>query len=184
MSNSYEKNSDPGSPEIDQNTLLTPSRSLIKLSITVGLITCAISMFLIWIFVTLFGAGSFGSIAGAELFKSESIFFIGVMTLCWAPLFESVLGQVIPVELVRTVSTSKIPCITVSAFIFSIGHFSGGAGWGQSFLTFLVGLPLAALYVRFRPQGIVRSFTASAIAHATHNASILFLSYIIVPRFH
>ncbi|WP_368737992.1 CPBP family glutamic-type intramembrane protease [Massilia sp. CCM 8734] len=136
-------------------------------------------MLLIWTFVTIFDESSFGSIAGAKIFKSESIIFIGVMTLCWAPLFETLLGQVIPVELVRTISSSKIQCIIASALLFSLGHFLGGAGWGQLLLTFLAGLPLAALYVKFRRQGIAKSFYASAIAHATHNAAVLLLSYVI-----
>lgn len=103
------------------------------------------------------------------------IFFAAVV---FAPLFETIIGQVLPIELIRRLSTRPWACIALSAAVFSLGHVANGAGLLHGLSTFLGGVMFGFVYVGMRHNGPLSAYLSAAIAHATHNAMML---YVIGP---
>ncbi|HTD05214.1 CPBP family intramembrane glutamic endopeptidase [Undibacterium sp.] len=168
---------------LEQNSEHGQWGTVLLVSVLVGLATCLVSESLIWAFVKLQSAQSFGKVAGEALFERSSGIVIVLSTLFWAPIFETLLGQLVPIELVRLKTRSMLASVVTSALVFAFGHALGGGGIGQTVLTFICGTPLAALYVHFRKFGVARSLASAMISHATSNGVVLILSFQILPLF-
>lgn len=121
----------------------------------------------------LWGGSASQSLIGAPALV---IFFTAIV---FAPLFETCIGQLLPIELARRCRANATTCILVSATVFGLGHFySGGIASGVS--TFVGGAVFAYAYMAARDGGVGASYVATATAHAGHNA---LLFYIVMPIF-
>ena len=91
-----------------------------------------------------------------------------------APLFETVLGQWLPIEVLRRRGVRAQYCLLASAALFSALHVLGGAGMLQATTTFIGGLAFAGSYLMARNMGPGPAWLAAAAAHACSNGLLLF----------
>lgn len=115
-------------------------------------------------------------LAGDALFANGSPAIVFLMVTLWAPLFETLAAQVLPIALLRRCTPSQPLWISTSALLFSLGHVLGGGGRVQAVLTFLLGAAFADGYVRWLPRGGWRAFGAAALAHAVNNGVLFSVS--------
>ena len=117
-----------------------------------------------------------GGSAAQELIGKPGwyVFLAGVVL---APFFETVVGQLLPIELARRFGASGKLCILISAALFSLGHLYSG-GIASAVATFIGGGIFAFAYMSVRERGAGAAYVAAASAHAGHNA---LLFYVVVP---
>jgi len=122
-----------------------------------------------------------GGSAAAHLANMSAgwIFFVAVI---FAPLFETLLGQVLPIELALRLGLGATACVLISASSFSLGHVASGAGLGHAMGTFIGGLVFASCYAWVRTAGWCSSYVASATAHATCNFLMIYLVGALLPE--
>lgn len=120
-----------------------------------------------------------GESAGAGVLRLSwwSIFLIAVLGV---PLLETLIAQVLPIEIIRRVGGGSITCIVVSALLFGAGHYLNG-GLAHGLTTFSGGLVFAFAYVFARPHGFWAAFTSAYTAHIVHNFFLLFVVIRIFP---
>lgn len=122
-----------------------------------------------------------GGSAAAHLanMSAGGIFFAAVI---FAPLFETLLGQVLPIELAWRFGLGGTACLLISASTFSLGHVANGAGFGHALGTFIGGLVFASCYTWVRASGWRSSYVATATAHATSNFLLIYLVGALLPE--
>lgn len=122
-----------------------------------------------------------GGSAAAHLANmgAGQVFFAAVI---FAPLLETLPGQVLPIELTRRLGLGTTARVLVSAGAFSLGHVASGAGLGHALGTFIGGLVLASCYVWVRSAGWRSSYVAAATAHATSNCLLIYLVGGLLPE--
>lgn len=107
-----------------------------------------------------------------------SMFMRGVF---WAPIAETIMFQLIPMEIIlsccKKIIGKQYPLVAigVSALLFGICHYYS---FGYVLLTFLIGLCLSSLYFIFKRRSSSMSFAAlmTALFHFFYNlASWLFV---------
>jgi hypothetical protein len=105
-----------------------------------------------------------------------TLFFVAVV---FTPFFETIAGQVIPIEFARNFRANKLVCIILGGTVFGLGHYlNGGIIHGLS--AFFGGTVFSFGYVMLRWAGIRPAFIVAATAHAVQNAALLF---VIAPLF-
>lgn len=109
-------------------------------------------------------------LAADKIFATGNIWLISLMAVGWAPLFETAVGQWLPIELLRRLGAPPWARLLASAGIFSAGHVLNGGGALQGVLAFLFGALLAALYLRFRDKGQGSAFAAAWACHCANNS--------------
>ncbi|MEV4781282.1 type II CAAX prenyl endopeptidase Rce1 family protein [Burkholderia sp. LMU1-1-1.1] len=117
--------------------------------------------------------------SAAEGLIGKPGWYIFLAAVVLAPLFETVVGQILPIELARRGGASGQVCIFISAALFSLGHLYNG-GIANAVATFIGGGVFAYAYVSVRERGVGASYMAAFSAHASHNA---LLFYAVVPLF-
>ena len=138
---------------------------LLNLSICVPLAVLAQSLFA----PEQLGGSSATSLEGASPAK---LFWSAVFL---APLIETVLGQWLPIEVLRRRGVRAVYCLPASAALFSALHVLGGAGILQGTTTFIGGLAFAGSYLLARNMGPGPAWLAAAAAHACSNGLLLFV---------
>ena len=100
-----------------------------------------------------------------EKYSFLGFFFVAVI---FAPIIETLIGQLIPIKLTQKILRDKlnIIAILISAIIFSLGHF-GYSIW-YSLITFPLGLLLAKTYVIFQKRR-ESSFWVTTAIHSLRN---------------
>ena len=119
-----------------------------------------------------------GGAAVQELIGTPGWYFF-LVAIVWAPLFETLVGQILPIELARRFGASDQVCILVSAALFGLGHFRSG-GLASGIATFIGGGIFAYAYMSMRERGVGTSYVAAVSAHAGHNAMLI---YVMAPLF-
>lgn len=115
--------------------------------------------------------------AGMSGLSQIALFFIAVILF---PIFETFVGQVIPIELARRLRANWAVSILISAIIFGCCHYlNGGLVHGVS--AFLGGAVFASGYVTVRRVGFWSGFLTACIAHVVQNAMLLFVVARLVP---
>lgn len=117
--------------------------------------------------------------AAAQGLIGKPGWYIFLSAVVLAPLFETIVGQLLPIELARRVGASDQMCIFISATLFGLGHFYSG-GIASAVATFIGGGVFAYAYVSVRERGVGASYMAAVSAHAGHNALLL---HVVVPLF-
>lgn len=118
--------------------------------------------------------------------SAQSLEGAGMVKLFWsavvlAPLIETVLGQWLPIEVLRRYGARAAYCLLVSAVLFSALHVLGGAGILHATTTFIGGVAFAASYQLARPLGVGPAWLAAAAAHACSNGLLLFVIDPLLP---
>ena len=153
-----------------------PSGAAFARATCVGALIAALLLLLSWLLFAMLGAAHIGGLAGAPVFErgSIAIFFAAVI---WAPLFETLIGQTIPIAgLIRFGAPHSIAIVT-SAMLFSAGHMALGGGLAQGMITLVGGLCFASVFAANMRGSFARAFGLTATAHASSNALVLLLSF-------
>ena len=152
-----------------------PMRGALMLGVTVGAINFLIFVPLALAAVALFTSQQLGGTAAASL-KDASTATILWIAVVWAPLFETLIGQWLPLEILRRYKVRTAVSLLASAVLFSLLHVVNGAGILHAAITFIGGCTFAASYLTARSMGLAPAYVAAAAAHACSNGLLLCLS--------
>lgn len=140
-----------------------------------GVLALCCSLLLV-LFLSLLPAGMLGPNAGAGLLTSKigavSIVFMACIAV---PLYETVLGQLIPFELLRKLKLPPSLCVALCGALFGFGHFLN-SGLGHGVATAAGGTVFALAYAYGRNHGARNAFTVAAVAHMVNNSLVMLLS--------
>jgi len=145
-------------------------------SVAFGAFTAALLSLLSGLLFALLGRANMGALAGASVFERSWImtFFAAVI---WAPLWETFIGQLVPISLLTRFGASTSIAVLGSAALFSIGHVASGGSIWQGVVTFGGGLLFASLFAANARSGLGRASLFTSTAHATNNALLMLLSF-------
>jgi hypothetical protein len=152
-----------------------PMRGAMLLGSCAGTINCLVCVPLALAAMALLTPQQLGGSAVASL-EGTGTAMMFWMVVVWAPLFETVLGQWLPIELLRRFKVPAMYCLLASASLFSLGHVMSGAGFLHGSMTFIAGCTFAASYLAARSMGPGPAYVAAATAHASSNGLLLCLS--------
>lgn len=145
------------------------------LGLCAGAINCLVCLALALAAFALFTPHQLGGSAAASL-EGASTALVFWTVVAWAPLFETVPGQWLPIELLLRIKVPSAYCLLASAALFSLGHMMSGAGILHASVTFIAGCTFAACYLAARGMGPGPAYVAAASAHACSNGLLLCLS--------
>lgn len=145
-------------------------------AVAFGGIASAILLLFSSLVFALIGAANVGSLAAAHVFKTGWFFTI-LAAVIWAPLWETLMAQLIPISLLTSLKARPSIAIVSSATLFSAGHIAYGGGIGQGLVTLAAGLLFASLFAANARPGIGRASLFTAAAHAANNALLILISY-------
>lgn len=109
----------------------------------------------------------FSAVAQEPTFSNGDLW----LAIVWAPLIETVLGQMIPMELLGRkflIVNSKFK-IFVSATLFMLMHYPVVEFFPSAFA---VGIVLAWAWAQKRPLGLWKTFVIVTLIHSLHNAIV------------
>ena len=129
---------------------------------TIGLLKLALPQ-------DLWGQTAAQNLTGAS---DAAVFFAAIF---FAPLYETFVAQLLPIEILRRCRAGAAVCIIVSAALFSLGHVLTGAGIAHGTTTLVAGLVFAYAYVSARTDGVGAGYVCAVVAHAGHNALLLYV---------
>ncbi|MTV41151.1 hypothetical protein [Duganella radicis] len=127
---------------------------------------------IVWVVAQLYPRAFDSPIAAQAIFNSNSLLTTILVVLIWAPIFETIIGQVIPVAIFKFFTTKKSLWIVGAGLVFSIGHVFGGAGITQFVITLGYGLIFSASYVYWCSTGTLVATIAVAVMHFANNAVV------------
>ncbi|MRW85490.1 CPBP family intramembrane metalloprotease [Pseudoduganella sp. FT26W] len=96
------------------------------------------------------------------------------------PLWETLIAQLLPLELARRLGFNDCVCIALGAVVFASGHYLNG-GLGHGIGSLVAGALFSTGYMAMRPWGYFPAFWASYIAHALNNCLFLYLVPLAFP---
>lgn len=94
-----------------------------------------------------------------------------ILAIAAAPLIETIVGQMIPLDLMRWVKFPKRVRIALSAFVFMIFHYPVLEFFPSAFA---VGWILAWAWETKRKLGWVKALITVTLIHSLHNALVAF----------
>lgn len=145
-------------------------------SVGVGALAATSLSLLSALLFELIGSANMGTLAGAEIFNSGWI-ATSVAAIIWAPIWETLVAQLIPIGLLMRFRVQPQIAVLVSATIFAAGHVTSGGGIGQGIVTFSAGLLFATLFAANVHLGLGRASMFTSIAHSTNNALVILVSF-------
>ena len=149
-----------------------PMRGAMRLGLCAGAINFLIFVPLALAAVALFTPQQLGGSAAAAL-RGASTATVFCFVVVWAPLFETVIGQWLPLEVLRRYKVRASYSLLASAILFSLLHVMGGSGILHASMTLIAGGIFAASYLAARSLGLAPAYVAAATAHACSNGLIL-----------
>ncbi|OYT92306.1 MAG: hypothetical protein CFE43_09495 [Burkholderiales bacterium PBB3] len=157
-----------------------PVLGAISSGLWLAMLSLAVSVLTLLFLSLVLPREDWGASAGSGLgaLSAGLLFFVAIL---WVPVFETLLGQVVPVEVANRFGGSALVCIIISAAVFGLGHYvNGGLAHGVASLS--TGLVFAGSYLLARPSGIFPAFVAAFTTHAAHNFMLLFVVASFVPQ--
>ena len=142
--------------------------------LTLSLVSAPLACIALGLLHLAFSAETLGG-AAAQTLMGQSGWYVFFAAIVFAPLFETFVGQLLPIELARRVGARDQVCILVSATLFSLGHLYSG-GIASAVATFIGGGVFAYAYVSVRGQGYGAGYIAAVCAHAAHNALLIYIA--------
>ena len=103
------------------------------------------------------------------------LYQVVLFTVCFAPILETCLFQVIPIGLARLVKAGFLWQVFVSLLVFSVPHFTEGIAVGVG-AGVIGGFYFAFTYAHWRERSRWTAIWTTALCHAIHNGiAILFI---------
>lgn len=118
--------------------------------------------------------GMSGAARLAGLGPAAMFFWIVV----FAPVVETALGQVLPMEAARRLGARPVVQVLLSGLVWGCGHYMSN-GMAHGITAAFAGLIFAYAYAVLRPAGIRPAYIAAATAHATQNG--ISWAFIVFP---
>jgi membrane protease YdiL (CAAX protease family) len=146
-------------------------KSLLR-STHIGCVLALLSLLVSYLLSLVFAAG-IGPLAGDALFRSRSVATVILVAVVWAPVFETVVAQLVPITFIRLFSKSDGLAVSCSALIFGVGHVLSGGGLMQGVFTATVGLVFASVFVANVKSGVFRASVLTAWVHGVHNGILI-----------
>ncbi len=127
------------------------------------------------------GRERLGPNAAAEILNRPEpwLFFSAVLVI---PAIETVVAQMVLIELMRWIRTPATLCVLISAAVFGFGHYVNG-GLGHGVVSFVGGLVFSYGYIAQRANSFGDAFACAWCAHACHNFIVLYLVMPLFPFF-
>lgn len=150
-----------------------PIRGAILLGVVFGAANLALSSFAL-VGIVLFVPRSEWGTSAADSLGGLSPIWLFFSAVIFAPLIETLLAQVIPIEAVRRMGGGRALCVFVGAILFGGGHYLNG-GIVHGFMTFVGGVVLGFAYMEARTHGFLSAFVTTTTAHAFLNFMLLFV---------
>ena len=141
-----------------------------------GALTAALLVLLSSLLFAVMGRDNVGKLAGAGVFERGWIAACFAAVI-WAPMFETLIGQLVPIGLLTWFGVRSAIAVLSSAAVFSAGHVVSGGGIAQGVVTFGAGLLFATVFAANAGSGLGRASLFTATAHATNNALLILLSF-------
>jgi hypothetical protein len=145
-------------------------------SVGVGALATTLLLLLSGLLFALIGSANMGTLAGAKIFDRGWI-ATSVAAIIWAPIWETLIAQLIPVSLLMRLRIRLQLAVLVSATVFAAGHVAYGGGIGQGIVTFSAGLLFATLFAANARLGLGRASLFTSTAHVTNNALLILVSF-------
>lgn len=145
-------------------------------SVGIGVVSAALLMLFSSLLFALLGRANMGELAAKAVFERGWIATC-FAAIIWAPLWETLIAQLIPFSLLRWFGAPRSIAVFGSAALFSAGHMASGGGIGQGMVTFVGGLLFASLFAANGDAGLGRASLFTATAHVTNNALLVLLSF-------
>lgn len=138
----------------------------------IGVVSAASALVVISTMLVLLPRETLGPSAAATLasLSTLAVFFLGVLII---PFGETLVAQLFPLELARSIGFKDSACIIVGGVVFGVGHYLNG-GLGHGIGASIGGALFALSYVTMRPWGYFPAFWASYVAHALNNVLMLY----------
>lgn len=111
----------------------------------------------------------------ASFLLDHGFWYMLFASVVFGPLWETVIGQVLPLEVCRRLRLDIRYSVLASAVSFALLHALAGAGWVQTFMTLIAGGLMAGAYMAVRGAAFSAAYLAAATTHAVSNGVLLFL---------
>ncbi|QOY95642.1 CPBP family intramembrane metalloprotease [Massilia sp. UMI-21] len=144
-----------------------------------GILSSCCALLLLGVSLQLLPPEQWGDSAASSL-RNLGRGTIFVLAVIYAPLIESFVGQLIPMEILRRFRAHPAVCVLLGGVVFGAGH-SLTSGLVHGIASFAAGCVFACAYVAMRWAGISASFLAVSSAHAMHKLMLLFVFAPLVP---
>jgi len=156
-----------------------PYRAAAALGACLGIVGTLCTLCVIGVVLQFLPPEQWGHSAAAGLgrFGPAWIFLIAVV---YAPVVETLLAQVLPMELAHRLGAPSSACVLLSGLVFACGHYLNG-GLAHGMTTFFGGMILACAYVAMRWAGVGPAVLAAGTAHAVQNGTVLFVLAPLLP---
>jgi hypothetical protein len=154
-------------------------RGALRCAVVLGLGSAIAGATFAWLVSLIVPFEKVGGFAADALYASGRVYLIVVMAAVWAPIYETIVGQWLPILVVRFFKGSDLVCIVVSAAVFCGGHVWAGGGWFQAIITACFGTLLATVYVASQQHGAFKAAVVAGAVHAVHNSSLLLMSFVV-----
>lgn len=92
----------------------------------------------------------------------------------WIPVFETLLFQVLPIEILNRIFNSPRLAIVVSAILFSLSHYYN---WVYIVAVLPAGLLYASYYSYLKKAGITKAFLSVTAIHALSNLCAFMINH-------
>jgi len=112
--------------------------------------------------------GGMGEQAAAARIYASGPWAFGFAVLLFAPLYETLAGQSLPIELMRKLRVPCLASLAICALLFGVLYYRAN-GINHGIKTFVSGLLYAELYLRTRPASALASWATVAGAHFVNN---------------
>lgn len=144
-----------------------PLRAAARLGACMGLVGVLCSFVIAKAVFHLVPPEQWGNSAAAGLGRLGPIwmFFAAVV---FAPVIETLLGQVLPMETARRLGAKPVVQVLLSGLVFGYGHYVNG-GLAHGITTFFGGAIFASAYAALRTAGVWPACIAAGTAHAVQN---------------
>lgn len=147
-----------------------PKLAAIKFGLLLGVLKVLVALILFWLLA--FIPEEYRGKSAASGLLNAPAFFVLFVAMVFAPVWETIPGQILPIEIARRLGARWWLCVITSVFVFGIGYFmNGGPAHGAA--TFVLGLFLAYGYTAARTYGFWPAVITTVAAHAFHNAVLL-----------
>lgn len=145
----------------------------------IGVVSAASAVVAINMMLVLLPRETIGPSAAVSLssFSTLAVFLLGVLLV---PFGETLIAQLLPLELARSIGFKDAACIAVGGIVFGVGHYWNG-GLGHGLCASIGGALFALSYVTMRPWGYFPAFWASYVAHALNNLLLLYAAPVVFP---
>jgi len=138
-----------------------------------GVLGCAGGVFAALLVTAILPPELRGKSAAEAILQGRVSAGVAVFLACvFAPLWETFIGQLLPLEILRKLKVRPVLAIALAALLFGFGHVLNG-GLAHGLVATVAGTILALLYTRERAAGVLCAFTAAAVAHAVNNGIML-----------